>query len=178
MKQNTIRLNEGQLKAVIAESVKRIVNEISSTTIKAAADAGENWREDDEHSYGDWRDIISYDDIFDSIRKIEIALSSFNRPEKYVSSWYNKNFGSLPSGMAEKLLGYMSEIKKFFERKASQHENLSQEGEKREKEMESLIVNKMREAGFQANSINSFNNIPEEQVDDFVSINFNNIVDG
>ena len=38
MKKNTIRLNESQLRNVIKESVKRVINEISSDMIGRARD--------------------------------------------------------------------------------------------------------------------------------------------
>ena len=165
MKQNTVRLTESQLQAVIGTSVKRIINEIAASTLSRAADKGDMWRDEEG-------EIVSYYDLKNAINQIKTALSNFTNDK-------GSYFGPHLSETAQKLMGYAGEIEKFFERKETQHNNLEQGAEKKREETIQEILGKIKGLGISWTPGNkeswvdtlwvAWDAVPDEKLDELMS---------
>ena len=107
MKKNVVRINEGQLKKIVVESVKSVVKEISLRTIDNA--------ERKSGGYESYRNLNNKSGfgsrVHDAIGVIE------NELEYYANSLHN--------GQARKLISYLDPIRDFFNRKGEQASNFT-----------------------------------------------------
>ncbi len=152
---NNIRLTESQLRALVSEASKKVLNEISLDTIGNAENQSNNWRRGDYDPWDSdaWKDIINYNDIFDAIRDINIALEKLG--------------GDYPT--EQKFLGYLEEIWNFFERKESQHENFKKTERRKNHETRNEILQRAKQFG--ATDLRdwdaAFNSVPEDRFNEF-----------
>lgn len=139
MKQDKIKLTESQLKGVITESVKKILNEISLSSIKSGEEKTNGyWRTGDYdwHDPEAWRDIVDYDDAFEAIEKLSLIFNEFAK------SYHGSN-----NGAANNFLVALENMKKFLERKGEQHKNFAKGIEGKEKELANEIAQKAAAVG-------------------------------
>lgn len=127
MKKNIVKLNESQLHQVIAESVKRVVNEISLKTLDNAHQKSGGW-----NTYTYLKKDAGYGSrVYEAIRTIEDEL------EYYASKVNNRQ--------AKELLSYLDPIRDFFNRKGEQALNFESSVEDEQSAAEREFETKSKE---------------------------------